>query len=881
MDPFEPQEFDPDIIDTDIYDREPKKTAPRQNISTPRTPDSLKAEQKKKPQDNTGTKKEKKASGPGFWDKLIAFFCDPRFHGALGVGVILFAAYVLIASFTFFSTSRADQSAITAHSIEQLAENPGSVENIAGPSGAVIAQVILTNSLGIGALVMIVYLILLGLAMLRVRKISFWSITFKSLLIAVTLSIVAGLLTYAADSYILWGGQHGRIINILLINRFGWVGAVAVSIFLVAAVAFVYLEELTRLYLAYKRRMAERRARIEAARAEKEAIRQKVEAGVTDEIIREEEEEEPAPEQGAFEPEVVEFSENEPAAEKKDPYERAVTGPVSPATPVTDPAEENTSKADSGETLPGEPSKEAVSGIEMTVNKAEIEQVENPVTEAYDPTAELSYFQFPSIDLLKEYEQKTSSADIEQQAELKERLTRALENYNIKISKIEATVGATITLYEIIPVEGTRIQQIKNLGDDLMLNLSALGIRIIAPIPGKGTIGIEVPNQDPQTVSIRSILGSREFQETKYELPMALGTTISNKVFITDLTKMPHLLVAGATGQGKSVGLNAIIASLLYKKHPATLKFVLIDPKMVEFSLYARLERHYLAKLENEEDAIITSPDKVVNTLNSLCVEMDNRYSLLRDAGCRSLIEYNNKFTSRMLNPDKGHRFLPYIVIIVDEFADLIMTAGKEVETPIARIAQKARAVGMHMIIATQRPSTNVITGVIKANFPGRMAFKTSQSIDSKTILDRPGANQLIGRGDMLILNNGMITRVQCAFIDTPEVDNICNHIESQVGYDHAYYLPEYVPEGSNAGNADINEIDPLFAECARYIVLTSTASTSSLQRRYSIGYNRAGKIIDQMESAGIVGPANGSKPRDVRMDSASVELLLERMNLH
>ena len=412
------------------------------------------------------------------------------------------------------------------------------------------------------------------------------------------------------------------------------------------------------------------------------------------------------------------------------------------------------------------------------------------------------------------------------------------------------------------------------------MSLAALGIRIIAPIPGKGTIGIEVPNKDPQTVSYRSIIASKKFQECKYELPMAMGATISNDVFIADLTKMPHLLVAGATGQGKSVGLNAIIASLLYKKHPAELKFVLIDPKMVEFSLYSKLERHYLAKLPDEDDAIITDPSKVVTTLNSLCIEMDNRYNLLKDAEVRSISEYNAKFTSRRLNPEKGHRFLPYIVMIVDEFADLIMTAGKEIETPIARIAQKARAVGMHMIIATQRPSTDVITGMIKANFPGRIAFRVSQMVDSKTILDRTGANQLIGRGDMLFSHNGEIQRVQCAFIDTPEVEAICNHIDDQIGYDHAYYLPEYIPESSESiSSGNITDRDPLFEEAARFIINSQTASTSSLQRRYSIGYNRAGKIMDQMADAGIVGPSLGGKPRQVLIDSLQLERILESFN--
>lgn len=868
MNPFEPQEFDPSIIDSDLYEHK-NRNNPRTQATTERNVNIRRSESDTitdRPQKDSSTANGNGNKEPGFWDKLIAFFCDRRFHGVVGLAVIFFAFYVLISSIAFFATCKADQSAISAHSVEELAENPSVIENIGGPSGAVIAQVILTNSLGIGALVLIIYLIFIGLALLGVRKIGFWSFTFRCLLISVTLSLVAGLLTYATDSYILWGGQHGRVINMLLIERFGWIGAVGVSLFLIGTVAFVYLDELIRFYKAIQRKKRERQERLAAEREAADALRKKVESGVTDEVIQPAPDVETAPEQNnPFESEVVDFSDDIEVAEENH------------ARPVAESVEnediESQSESPAATT-------DQTAEVELTVNVPVIEQVDSQDTEAYDPTADLYNYSFPSLELLKEYEVKTSCVDLEQQEELKKRLTKTLADYKIGIQKIEATVGATITLYEIIPVEGTRIQQIKTLGDDLMLSLSAKGIRIIAPIPGKGTIGIEVPNQEPQTVSIRSILGSKEFQETKCELPMAMGTTISNKVYIADLAKMPHLLVAGATGQGKSVGLNTIIASLLYKKHPSTLKFVLVDPKMVEFSLYSRIEKHYLAKLEGEEDAIITSPDKVVNTLNSLCVEMDNRYTLLRDAGCRSIIEYNDKFTSRRLNPEKGHRYLPYIVIIVDEFADLIMTAGKEVETPIARIAQKARAVGMHMIIATQRPSTNVITGVIKANFPGRMAFKTSQGVDSKTILDRPGANQLIGRGDMLILNGGMIDRVQCAFIDTPEVDNICNHISAQVGYEHAYYLPEYVPEGSNAGNADISETDPLFAECARFIVLTSTASTSSLQRRYSIGYNRAGKIIDQMESAGIVGPAKGSKPREVLMDSGSLELLLERMNI-
>ncbi|MDE6693883.1 MAG: DNA translocase FtsK, partial [Muribaculaceae bacterium] len=497
-------------------------------------------------------------------------------------------------------------------------------------------------------------------------------------------------------------------------------------------------------------------------------------------------------------------------------------------------------------------------------------------TGPYDHRAELSRYKFPPIDLL---EDRPSGAviDMAEQQANKERIEKTLLDYKIPISRIEATVGPTVTLYEIVPAEGIRISQIKRLEDDIALSLSALGIRIIAPIPGKGTVGIEVPNKDPQTVSMRAVISSRKFQETKAALPMAMGATISNDIFIADMAKMPHLLVAGATGMGKSVGLNAIITSLIYKKHPSELKFVLVDPKMVEFSLYSKLERHYLAKLPNEEDAIITDMGKVIQTLNSLCVEMDNRYELLRNANVRSLEEYNRKFTERKLNPNDGHKYLPYIVVVVDEFADLIMTQGKEVETPISRIAQKARAVGMHMILATQRPSTNVITGLIKANFPGRIAFRVIQMVDSRTILDCPGANQLIGRGDMLFSHNGSMERVQCAFISTEEVEAITEYIDNQIGYEHAYYLPEYVPEEAEGGviSGASMERDSLFDEAARFVVSRQMGSTSSLQRQFGIGYNRAGKLMDQMEAAGIVGGVNVAKPRAILVDMMSLEAIL------
>ena len=482
----------------------------------------------------------------------------------------------------------------------------------------------------------------------------------------------------------------------------------------------------------------------------------------------------------------------------------------------------------------------------------------------FDPKLELSKYSFPSHDLLKDYGEGTITIDQEELEINKNKIVETLSNYKIGISKIKATVGPTVTLYEIVPEAGIRISKIKNLEDDIALSLSALGIRIIAPIPGKGTIGIEVPNQKPSVVSMRSVITSSKFQKAEMELPLALGKTISNETFVVDLTKMPHLLMAGATGQGKSVGLNAVLTSLLYKKHPAEIKFVLVDPKKVELNIYNKIERHYLAKLPDSDDAIITDNKKVINTLNSLCIEMDNRYELLKIASCRNLKEYNLKYRERKLNPNDGHNFLPYIVLVVDEFADLIMTAGKEVETPIARLAQLARAVGIHLIIATQRPSVNVITGVIKANFPARIAFRVTSKIDSRTILDSGGADQLIGRGDMLYTQGNELTRIQCAFVDTPEVQKMAEYIGAQMGYLNAYLLPEYVEENSSSLDLDPSDRDELFREAAEVIVSAQQGSASLLQRKLKLGYNRAGRIIDQMEVAGIVGPFEGSKARQV-----------------
>ena len=500
----------------------------------------------------------------------------------------------------------------------------------------------------------------------------------------------------------------------------------------------------------------------------------------------------------------------------------------------------------------------------------------------YDPTLDLSGYVLPSIELLRDYGNNEISFNKQEIEENKNRIVDTLMNYKIEIAQIKATIGPTVTLYEIVPAPGVRISKIKNLEDDIALSLSALGIRIIAPIPGKGTIGIEVPNSNPKMVSMRSLIASEKFQNSDFELPVVLGKTITNETYTFDLTKMPHLLVAGSTGQGKSVGLNAILVSILYKKHPAQVKFVLVDPKKVELTLYNKIERHFLAKLPGEEDAIITDTSKVVNTLNSLCIEMDARYELLKDAQVRTIKEYNAKFISRRLNPENGHRYLPYIVVLIDEFADLIMTAGKEVEHPIARIAQLARAVGIHLIVATQRPSVNVITGMIKANFPARIAFRVLSKIDSRTILDQSGADQLIGRGDMLISTGQDLIRLQCGFVDTPEVESICDFIGNQRAYPEALLLPEYVGEDGGASkDFDLDDIDSMFADAARIVVMHQQGSASLLQRKLKLGYNRAGRIVDQLEAFGIIGPFQGAKAREVLyQDPQALEELLQQKNI-
>ena len=809
------------------------------NISTDNfDPDSL--------QNQTQTKKGKKGQNHSEntnkeKTNIFSLFKDKRTHILTGVFMIICAVYLLIISISYFSVGDIDQSRVLHNSISELSQQNETIKNAGGPFGAILSHSLITQGLGIGALVLVFYLAVIGLSLLSFYKYRFWSFTFKCIMISITLSIVTDLITFNNNSYIYWGGEHGHFINDFLLRTTNIWGALGVSILLLTIVALIFYNEIRALIIFSKKAIHNRQARIR-----KEA----------EESINYSSENE-ADNQPIATPTLVDFDIKETTNEEE--------SNIDSDEDVIDII--NNEDAIDNET--NDPT--------LTIIKPEIEEAEEVIVDVYDPTAELSRYRFPSIDLLKEHKVTENSVDQKEQEENKERITKTLNDYGIAISHIEATVGPTVTLYEIIPAEGVRIAKIKRLEDDIALSLAALGIRIIAPIPGKGTIGIEVPNKEPQIVSMRSIISSKKYQESKADLPMAMGATISNEVFVADLAKMPHLLVAGATGMGKSVGLNAIIASLLYKKHPAELKFVLIDPKMVEFSLYSKLERHFLAKLPDEEDAIITDPNKVVATLNSLCVEMDNRYSLLKEANVRSIKEYNAKFTNHRLNPEKGHRYLPYIVVIVDEFADLIMTAGKEVETPIARIAQKARAVGMHMIIATQRPATNVITGIIKANFPGRVAFRVSQMVDSRTILDRTGANQLIGKGDLLFSRDGELDRVQCAFISTEEVEAICDSIDEQIGYEEAYMLPEYFPEAAESGSiGNITDRDPLFEDAARSIINSQTASTSSLQRAYKIGYNRAGRIMDQMEAAGIVGPAQGGKPRQVLVDSLQLERILE-----
>lgn len=855
---------------------------------------------------------------------IVKFFCDKRLHAVVGVGLVFAAVYIFVAAISFLRDGADDQSMVTSHTVSEITSQGMEVGNAAGPVGARLAQSVIVEGLGLGSIALIAYMVLLGLSLMGLRKMTFWSLTFKTILVGIATSLVLGFCSLWAGADFSLGGYHGHYVNLWLVANIDWIGAALVSAFAIVAVFYVYINDIFVLVNRYRAMRRARRAKAEQARLEMEEARQRVRDAMA-EADRREQAEDPgtnvySSDDFGEEPAVSVGFDYPTDNEHEDPY--AITDHTRYMPPAaalqTDLHEEDEAAAMPAavtaapevvtaavhtDTTPAsepkhptvvEPAPAPIASVAQPVPQEEspsidvvvtqqIEEGDEGSTQLYDPTAELSHYNKPTVELLRDIKLKENNVDIDEQEENQQRIRKTLNDYGIEISKIKATVGPTVTLYEIIPAEGVRIAKIKRLEDDIALSLAALGIRIIAPMPGKGTIGIEVPNKDPQTVSIRSILSSKRFLEGKETLPLAMGATISNEVFVADLCKMPHLLVAGATGMGKSVGLNAIIASMLYKRHPAELKFVLIDPKMVEFSLYSVLEKHFLAKLPDEEEAVVTQMDKVLATLNSLCVEMENRLGLLRDANVRSIAEYNEKFIQKRLNPNNGHRFLPYIVVIVDEFADLIMVAGKEIEKPVARIAQKARAVGIHMIVATQRPSTDVITGLIKNNFPGRIAFRVTQMVDSKTILDRPGANQLIGRGDMLFMHNGSMTRVQCAFIDTPEVEAICEHIHRQAGYASAYPLPEPVMEqgegGALGGSGSLSDRDVLFTEVAEAVVQAGFGSTSSVQRRFSVGFARAGKIMDQLEAAGIVGPSTGGKPRQVLVDMMGLQDILSTLS--
>lgn len=784
----------------------------------------------------TNKKASSDSSNHNIWRSIKSFFLDERMHFVLGLFLFLIVLYVLFSFISYFFTGAADQSKLDVP-WAQLKEMRTQIQNWASVAGAYIAETCLNRWFGLSSFAILGFGVVLAFRLMNVRIYSvlkaFFHACFWLIWLSIALSFV--LTPLVKDSlFFSPGGNHGDQINFWLQS---YIGIPGIIIFLVGTLIVYCILSFNRTIPFIKSLFKKKPKEFTPSNIHGKNTGESVAVGT--EIIPEEW--------------IEKENDSENKEEEKDDDD-AYNLPIEKIKSDTDDNIEFTIKQTEDEHIVEE-------NIEKTVE--DVQQLEK-----YDPRRDLSHYQFPTIELLKVYNSDNNNRiDMLEQNSNKERITTTLQNYGIEIKSIEATVGPTITLYEIVPKEGVRISKIRNLEYDIMLSLAATGIRIIAPIPGKGTIGIEVPNNEPQIVSMHSIINSKKFKESKFELPVAFGRTITNEVFMVDLVKMPHLLVAGATGQGKSVGLNAIITSLLYKKHPAELKFVLVDPKKVEFNIYEVISKHFLAKLPDEGDAIITDTSKVVQTLNSLCKEMDDRYDLLKKAHVRNLKEYNEKFISRQLNPENGHRFLPYIVVIVDEFGDLIMTAGKEVEMPIARIAQLARAVGIHMIIATQRPSVNIITGVIKANFPARVAFRVSSMMDSRTILDAPGANQLVGRGDMLFSQGSDMIRVQCAFVDTPEVEDIVNYIKIQQGYPTPFYLPEYVgpeAEGLDASQVDMSKRDPLFEEAARLLVANQQGSTSLIQRKFSIGYNRAGRIIDQLEVAGIVGPFEGSKARQV-----------------
>lgn len=792
---------------------------------------------------------EEKISFNQRWDRLIEIYKDSKTQRILGLTLILLSVYLILAFTSFIFTWKEDQDKVFG-SMSVLFSDSIKVSNWLGKVGAIISHLFMFKWFGISSYLIVPILIILGLKKLISKDFSFFKKLNYSILFFLLWSPL--VLGYFFNEHLLYlGGGYGFVLNLKLQGIIGGAGMLCLLIvaflgYLVIAFNFSFEREKKDIFNE------------ENNQSNEEETQQPV-----DEI-------EPQKNINQFKNIIT----NEPELSPEEEAELLNIELKQSETEEKKTSDESTELELIIENQPAEKSVEIDFVVEQPV-KEEIIIDNDPEEKAqqlvekfgeFDPTLDLGSYQFPTLDLLQNFGHVETKINQDELNGNKNRIIETLKNYGIEISSIKATVGPTVTLYEIVPAAGVRISKIKNLEDDIALSLAALGIRIIAPIPGKGTIGIEVPNQTPEMVPMRNILASEKFQHSSFDLPIALGKTISNETFIADLAKMPHLLMAGATGQGKSVGLNAVLVSLLYKKHPAQIKFVLVDPKKVELTLFNKIERHFLAKLPNSEDAIITDNTKVIHTLNSLCIEMDNRYALLQDAQVRNIKEYNAKFISRKLNPNEGHKYLPYIVLVVDEFADLIMTAGKEVETPIARLAQLARAIGIHLIIATQRPSVNIITGTIKANFPARIAFRVTSKIDSRTILDAGGAEQLIGRGDMLLSTGNDLIRIQCAFVDTPEVEKITDFIGTQRAYPSAFMLPEYVGEDGDLGKEDIDlsERDKMFDEAARIIVQHQQGSASLLQRKLKLGYNRAGRIVDQLEVAGIIGPFEGSKARDV-----------------
>lgn len=828
--------------------------------------------------------KKKNVSRTPSFASVIGFkniFQNEKINFIIGFALVLLAGYLIWSFISYFTTGYADSSMIESPKPGEMMNSNGEFKNNCGPMGAYIASFFIKQCFGFSAFLIPVLCFLAGLKLIRVYEISLlkWFLGTALVIEWSCVTMAKFLAPLFADSSYNPGGNHGAYICRWLENLVGTPGLIA--ILLLCAVAFLTYLSAETIYIIRKILNPTKYLKqipLELNKNNSKTVNENYvaqQAVKTDMDIVEDPKvfDNPAPQ-------TVEFDDKggaTPVAPPAEDFHAEAPQPAS-VTKKTGKKQPTTAKTDDGMVIELAQGEEKAQGTELV-------KVGDKVLAPYDPKRDLENYHYPTLDLLKKYDNDGKPyIDMEEQTANKNRIVEVLHNFGVEINSIKATVGPTITLYEITPAQGVRISRIRNLEDDIALSLSALGIRIIAPIPGKGTIGIEVPNAKANIVSMESILNSKKFQETTMELPCAIGKTITNEVFMFDLAKLPHLLVAGATGQGKSVGLNAIITSLLYKKHPAELKIVLIDPKKVEFSIYAPIANYFLAKVPDENtEPIITDVTKVVRTLNSLCKEMDTRYDLLKMAGARNIKEYNRKFTARQLNPEKGHHYMPYIVVIIDEFGDLIMTAGKEIEMPIARIAQLARAVGIHMVIATQRPTTSIITGNIKANFPGRIAFKVSQGIDSKTILDRTGANQLIGKGDMLFLNGNEPIRVQCAFVDTPEVVRINQFITQQQGYPAPFELPEPdTDSGDGIGggsDVDMQHLDPLFEDAAHLIVLNQSGSTSLIQRKFSIGYNRAGRLMDQLEKAGIVGAASGSKPREVFItDETSLDSLLSTM---